>query len=107
MNNMKFHVKFTERAMKYISFLNTILLIVGTLILHYSEIYRGQNPLYVSLKILGWALFIGSIVWSLTNTLLIYFYEEYWRHKIIWIIISIIPCVYLFSLLFLGFYIKI
>ena len=101
MEIMKYVSNYNLKALRLISFLNIFLLIVATLILQYSEIYRGQNPLYVSLKMLGWALFFISIIWSLTNTLLIYFNEDYLKRKLIWIVISIIPCVYLFSVLFL------
>ena len=104
---MKYVTNYNLRSLRLISFLNIFLLCIATLILHYSDIYRGQNPLYVSLKMFGWALFFLSIVWSFVNTLFIYFNEDSWKRKFIWIVISIIPCVYIFSILFTSFYIRI
>ncbi len=103
MKNVSFY---NSKTLRLTSFLNIFLLIIATLILHYSENYRGQNPLYVSLKMLGWALFFISIIWSFTNTLLIYFNKYTLKRKLMWIVVSIIPCVYFLSVLFLGFYIK-
>jgi len=80
-------------------------LIIATLILHYSEIFRGQNPLYVILKMIGWFLFFVSIIWSLVNTIIILKKKNSLQTKISWSLVSVIPFAYIIST-FLGFYIK-
>lgn len=86
-----------EKRLKIITIVNIISLIIALLILRFSEIYRGQNPLYVTLKIIGWSIFCYSILASLINTLYIYFEKtNIWKKKILWIILSLFPVIYIF-----------
>ena len=77
---------------KLIAVANIILLIASLLIGNYSEIIRGENPLYASLKMLSWGLLIISVLGSFINTLLIFFeYKKTWKSMISWVLISLIP----------------
>lgn len=92
-----------EKRLKIITIVNIISLIIALLILRYSEIYRGQNPLYVTLKIIGWSIFCYSILASLINTLYIYFEQtNIWKKKILWIILSLFPIFYIFTIIVLS-----
>jgi ABC-type methionine transport system permease subunit len=92
------------KRLKIISVVNIIALIIALLILRFSEIYRGQNPLYVTLKMVGWALFFCSVLASLINTLFIIFDKSnLWEKKLLWIIVSLLPILYFFTIIVLSF----
>lgn len=91
------------KRLKIISQVNIIALIIALLILRFSEIYRGQNPLYVTLKMIGWSLFFCSIIASLINTLFIIFDKsKFWQKKILWIIVSLLPILYFLTIIVLS-----
>jgi hypothetical protein len=60
-----------KNKFKIIALTNIILLVLSLFIYRHSEIYRGQNPLYTSLKMAGLVLLISSITWSIVNTIFI------------------------------------
>lgn len=92
-----------EKRLKIITIVNIISLIIALLILRFSEIYRGQNPLYVTLKIIGWSIFCYSILASLINTLYIYFEKTtILKKKILWILVSLLPILYTFTIIILS-----
>lgn len=62
-----------KKRFKNISIFNFIILIIGLFIGSYSENFRGQQPLYGILKMIAFGLLGISVLWSLTNTLLIHF----------------------------------
>ena len=62
-----------RKKYKIISITNILLLISSVLIYSYSEVFRGQNPLYARLKMTGLGLLGTSVLWSFINTLYILF----------------------------------
>lgn len=84
-----------KKKLKIITITNILLLIISLIILRYSEILRGQNPLYVTLKMIGWGLLSWSILGSLINTLFIYFdYKANWKQNIGWFSLSLSPLLF-------------
>ena len=62
------------------------------MIINKSEIFRGQNPLYVSLKMTGFGLLLMAVLWSFINTLFIIFEnKKMWRKYTLWIFVSLLP----------------
>jgi hypothetical protein len=81
-----------RKKYKIISITNIVLLISSVLIYRYSEVFRGQNPLYASLKMTGLGLLGTSVLWSFINTLYILFENKNsWQKYILWILISLLP----------------
>ena len=92
-----------KKKFKIIAVTNSSILILGLLIGKYSEVFRGQNPLYMILKMSAWGLLLCSIVWSLINTLFIFGEnKEIWRKNIQWIILSLLPIIFFSIILILS-----
>lgn len=88
-----------KKKFKITATTNILLLIISLLILKYSEIFRGQNPLYVILKMIGWGLLLCSMIWSLINTLFIIFEsKEIWKKNILWILLSLFPVLFFLAI---------
>ncbi len=84
-----------SKKLKIIILINILILFVSLLILRYSELVRGQNPLYASLKMIGWGLLFLSIVCSATTTLYIFFEsKKTWSNNIHWLLLSALPILY-------------
>lgn len=91
------------KRLKIMTIVDIIALIIASTVLRFSEIYRGQNPLYVTLKMVGWSLLFCSILASLINTLFIIFDKSnLWEKKFLWIVISLLPILYIFTIIILS-----
>ena|GEM_PF-6953727 len=91
-----------NKKFKIISVVNILLLIIGMLIMHYSEFVRIHKPLYPILKMLGWGMFFISIIWSGVNSILIYdTIKNNLKKNLIWILISLIPLMHFLYILIL------
>ena len=72
-----------------------VIFLVGMLTLRFSEVFRGQNPLYTILKMIGWTMIFSSAIWSVFNTVEILFKKEQKiLTKAFWGVISVMPFSY-------------
>lgn len=91
-----------KKSFKIISVVNILLLIIGMLIMHYSELVRMHKPLYPILKMLGWGMFFISIILAGVNSILIYdTIKNNLKKNLIWILVSLIPLMYFLYILIL------
>jgi hypothetical protein len=92
-----------KKIFKIISITNVFLLVISLLIGHFSEYIRGQNPLYVNLKITAYVLIILAVLGSLVNTLFLVLDDKtILRKHVIWTFLSLLPFLYVFSLIIIS-----
>jgi len=84
----------------FFTIVNISIFVLGILILRYSEYWRGQNPLYVGLKMTGWTMFFISTFFSCVHSILILIkIKSGLIKKTLWTALSLMPIIY-FSYVF-------
>lgn len=88
------------RKLKISAVANNFILILALFILRSSEVFRGQNPLYVILKTISWTLLCSTIIISFVTIILILQNRSLLKNNILWITLSFLPLVYISIIVF-------